>query len=165
MTMAYLAAMKSKDPSTKIGAIIVGPNREIRSTGYNGLPRKINDLAERYSNKEYKYLAGNHAEENAILHCARIGVSTLGCSIYTPWIPCAQCAKAIIQVGITSVTYHAEFPGNERENYNNWSTSISISLELLKEAGIILHRFQGKLLKPKGLYNGKWFEICDETDT
>lgn len=154
MTLAYIISRKSKDPSTNVGSIIVGPDKEIRSTGYNGLPRKIQDKKERYINKEYKYFSANHAEENAILHCARIGVSAKGCTLYTTWIPCARCAKAIIQAGIIEVIYDNNFPGNKIENQNNWIESMKISKELLLEADIVLRGFSGKLLKVRGLYQG-----------
>ena len=77
MTLAYLISMKSKDPSTRVGAVIVGVDKEIISTGYNGLPRNIDDKLNRYTDKNYKYLSSNHAEENAILHCARNGISSI----------------------------------------------------------------------------------------
>ncbi len=155
MTMAYLVSMKSKDPSTRVGAVIVGPDKEIRSTGYNGLPRAIIDYDYRYQDREYKLLAVNHAEENAILHCARIGTSTRYCTIYTPWIPCSRCAKSIIQAGITEVIYDANFPGNHQENQEDWKRSIDISRELLTEAGVKIKAFNGKIIKIEGLYKSE----------
>lgn len=151
MTMAYLVSMKSKDPGTRVGAVIVGPDQEIRSTGYNGLPRGIADKKIRYEDKEYKYLAGNHAEENAILNCVLIGVSARDCTIYTPWIPCARCAKAIIQSGIKSVVYDINFPGNDPEFQVNWRRSMEISKEILLEAGIEIREFDGPLIHIEGL--------------
>ena len=65
----------SKDPSTKVGCVVVGPDRELRSTGFNGLPRGIEDNEERLNNREIKYPLICHAEENAIMHAARIGIS------------------------------------------------------------------------------------------
>ncbi len=159
MTMAYLVAMKSKDPSTKVGAIIIGADKEIRATGYNGLPRGVQDLVERYTDRNYKYLASNHAEENAILHCARVGLSAKNCIVYVPWIPCSACAKAIIQVGICEVVYHEEFPGNWEDNQYNWQERIAISKELLVEAGVIVRGFSSELLKIKGLYREREFEL------
>ena len=67
MTVAYLISMKSKDPSTKVGAVIVGRDNEIVSTGYNGLPRNVDDKLDRYINKDYKYLSSNHAEEKCYI--------------------------------------------------------------------------------------------------
>ena len=162
ITMAYLVSMKSKDPSTKVGAVIVGSDNEVRMTGYNGLPRNISDLFERYANKEFKNLAVNHAEENAIIQCARVGISSKGCTMYVPWIPCAKCSKSIIQAGIIKVIYDANFPGNKRENQKNWEYSISISLEILKEAGIEIRAFNGKLLQIEGLYQAEFFPLFEE---
>ena len=65
----------SKDPSTKVGCVVVGEDREIRSTGFNGFPRGIEDDAERLEDREQKYPLICHAEENAIMHAARTGKS------------------------------------------------------------------------------------------
>ena len=65
----------SKDPSTKVGCVVVGEDREIRSTGFNGFPRGISDDNERLTDRNQKYPLICHAEENAIMHAARIGVS------------------------------------------------------------------------------------------
>jgi dCMP deaminase len=157
MTMAYLISMKSKDPSTRVGAVIVGPDYEVRASGYNGLPRGIADRPERYEDKEYKYMACNHAEENAILHCARIGVSTRGCSMYVPWLPCARCAKAIIQSGIKEIIYDPKFPGNHEHHQENWMRSMEISHEILVEADVAVREFHGDLINIDGLYRGKQF--------
>ena len=160
MTLAYLVSMKSKDPSTRVGAVIVGKDNEIISTGYNGLPRNVKDKRDRYVNKDYKYLSSNHAEENAILHCARNGASSKNCSIYTPWIPCSRCAKSIIQAGISEVIYDENFPGNDINNQNEvWKQSIEVSNEILLEAKVKIRKFNGKLIKIKGLYQEKQFEL------
>ena len=65
----------SKDPSTKVGCVVVGPDREIRSTGFNGFPQGIADTDERLSDRNLKYPLICHAEENAIMHAARDGAS------------------------------------------------------------------------------------------
>ena len=72
----------SKDPSTKVGCIVVGEDREIRSTGFNGFPRGIEDKQERLEDREQKYPMICHAEENAIMHAARIGISLKGTTAY-----------------------------------------------------------------------------------
>jgi dCMP deaminase len=162
MTMAYLVSMKSKDPSTRVGAVIIGPDKEIRSTGYNGLPRTIADKHYRYENREYKLLAVNHAEENAILHCARIGISAKGCTLYSPWIPCSRCAKSIIQAGIIEVIYDKNFPGNQPNNQQDWEQSIEISKELLNEADIKVRGFEGQIIKIEGLFKGVHYDIYNK---
>lgn len=160
MTMAYLVSMKSKDPSTRVGSVIVGHDNEIIATGYNGLPRGILDLRERYYNKEFKHLTINHAEENAILHCARIGVSAKGCKIYVPWVPCSRCTKSIIQAGLIEVIYDANFPGNiVKKQSDEWKNSVEISRIMLEESKIKLRAFKGNLIKIEGLYQGEKIKL------
>jgi dCMP deaminase len=96
------AAQKSKDPKTKVGCVIVGPDLEIRSTGFNGIPRGVKDLAERLE-RPAKYLWVSHAEENAVAHAARVGVSLRDCTAYITHYPCARCARTIIQAGVRRV--------------------------------------------------------------
>lgn len=160
MSMSYLVSMKSKDPSTKVGAVIIGSDKEIISTGYNGMPRNVADKLCRYTDKNYKYLSSNHAEENAILHCARNGISSKECSIYTPWIPCSRCAKMIIQAGIIELVYDHNFPGNIQNNqHKHWQESIKISCELMLEAKIKIRKFTGRLISLKGMYQGSIFDV------
>jgi dCMP deaminase len=157
MTMAYLVSVKSKDPSTKVGAVIVGPDNEIRSTGYNGLPRGLKDTEQRYE-RPLKYQLINHAEENAILHCSRIGVSSNLCKIYVPWIPCSLCAKSIIQAGIKEVIYHKEWPGNSCAS-KLWQERIKLSEEMFTETGVTLTEFSGPLIKITAWYDEQQVEI------
>jgi dCMP deaminase len=158
MTIAYLASMKSKDLRTRVGAVIVGPHNEIRATGYNGLPRGIMDRKSRYEDPDYRLYALNHAEENAILHCAKSGISTNGTKIYTLWMPCAHCTKAIIQAGIKEVIYDVNFPGNHENTLSeNDKKSLDISRELLTEAEIHVRGFDEPLIGIEGLYKGQKF--------
>ena len=157
ITMAYLVSMKSKDPSTRVGAVIVGRDNEIRSTGYNGFSRGVSDSPDRYNDKDYKHYACNHAEENAILHCARIGVSSVGCKLYTTWRPCSYCAKAIIQAGISTVVYHQEFPGNYQTT--TWRRSMEIANEILSEARVDIFAYSGKIIEIEGMYNNNIFAV------
>ena len=121
----------SKDPSTQVGCVVVGPDREIRSTGFNGLPRGIEDNDERLNDREVKYPLICHAEENAIMHAARIGMSLKGCTAYVTWPPCTRCARSLIQAGISSVVYPEDTTIPER-----WMADFNLSLSMLKEAGI-----------------------------
>lgn len=103
LDLCLAVATRSKDPNTNVGSVIVGPANEIRSTGYNSLPRKLDDsIAERWQRPE-KYLWIIHAELNAILNAARCGGVTEGCRLYTTIIPCPECSKAIVQAGISEV--------------------------------------------------------------
>lgn len=129
-----VVASKSKDPSTKVGAVIVGPANEIRATGYNGFPRGTNDSEERLDNREVKYKWIVHAEMNAILAAARTGISLEGCTLFCYWYPCHECAKAIIQTGITRVIVSGEFMKNR--GITGWEESFELAKQMFKEAGI-----------------------------
>jgi dCMP deaminase len=102
--IAHQVRLKSKDIHTQIGAVIVGTDNEIVSTGYNSFPRGINDEVTSRQERPEKYYWFEHAERNAIYNAARIGVSTKGCTMYlTCGIPCADCARGIINAGITTI--------------------------------------------------------------
>ncbi len=110
MGIATLSAMRSKDPSTQVGACIVNEDKRILSMGYNGMPRCCSDdeypWDKNDSALDSKYLYVCHAEFNAILNCA-VG-SVKGCTVYTTLFPCNECAKAIIQSGIREVVYMSD---------------------------------------------------------
>lgn len=102
MGFAIHAASKSKDPNTHVGCVVVGPDGEIRATGYNGIPRGVKDSPERLE-RPAKYLWVSHAEENAVAHAARVGVSLKGCRLYVTHHPCSRCARTLIQSGVLAV--------------------------------------------------------------
>jgi dCMP deaminase len=131
MEMAALVATKSKDPNTQHGAVIVGPNNEVRSTGFNGFPRGVIDNA-RYNVRPLKYFYVEHAERNAIYNAARHGTALEGCTMYVTGCPCHDCARGIIQSGIKRVVMakgSAEF--NER-----WKESMEHTMVMFDEADI-----------------------------
>lgn len=97
------ARQKSKD-STQVGAVLVGPNNEVLLTGFNGPPRGVRDLPDRFM-RPRKYLFASHAEANVIATAAKLGIKTDGCSLRVTHHPCSACARSIIQSGITSVHY------------------------------------------------------------
>ncbi|MBE6054557.1 MAG: dCMP deaminase family protein [Clostridium sartagoforme] len=107
MGVAILAGMRSKDPSTRVGACIVDNDNKILSQGYNGLPRGCSDDEFPWNREgdvlETKYPYVVHAELNAILNCR--GTNLVGSKIYVALFPCNECAKAIIQSGIKEVVY------------------------------------------------------------
>lgn len=131
LRLALHIARWSKDPSTKVGCVVVGPDREIRSTGFNGFPRGIADTAERLEDRNKKYPLVCHAEENAIMHAARIGVSLKDCTAYVTWPPCTRCARSLIQAGIAVIVYPDGLQIPER-----WIEDFSISSSMLEEADI-----------------------------
>ena len=116
MGVAKLAACRSKDPNTQVGACIVSPDDIIISTGYNGMPKGCSDdeFPWNRDGEENKYPYVVHAELNAILNAN--GRDLRGSRVYVALFPCNECAKAIIQSGVKEVVYlsdkYAGTPGN-----------------------------------------------------
>lgn len=128
--MADLVASWSKDPSTKVGAVIVRPDRTIASVGYNGFPRGVVD---EYTSREDKLLRTVHAEANAIL-AAREPLR--GYTLYvTPLHPCANCAGLIIQSGIDGVHYKASAASSPA-----WEDHFTIMRQMFAQAGVYHER-------------------------
>ena len=135
MEVAKLVRSWSKDPSTKVGAVVVGPDREIRSTGYNGLVRGVDDDNPERLERPTKYDFFEHAERNAIYNACLIGSSLKGCVIYVTAIPCPDCARAIIQSGIKMViTYSPE--ESPCSKVGTWDDKIRYSKQMFAEAGV-----------------------------
>ena len=133
--MCNYVSIKSKDHSTRVGAVIVGQDNEILSTGFNGFPRGIDDNCEKYHERPLKYLITEHAERNAIYNAARQGIRLKGSTLYLPFhpIPCADCARGIIQSGIcTIIGADIPFPGKGE----HWENNLFVATEMLSEAGI-----------------------------
>ena len=126
MGLAKLVASWSKDPSTKVGAVIVDDRRRICGVGYNGFPRGVEDKPFQLENRELKYPRVVHAEANAILNSAK----TEGCTLYGwPLFSCSTCAGLIIQAGITRLVTPEPLEAR-------WQSSYDVSLEMYKEAGV-----------------------------
>jgi dCMP deaminase len=123
-------AKRSKDENTKIGCVIVGPNHEVRSLGYNCFPRGIDDNRPERQQRPWKYKFFEHAERNAIYNAARIGVPLEGCSVYIPLYPCADCARGVIQAGIVEIVCESVVIPER------WITDCNAAEEMLREAGI-----------------------------
>ena len=138
MGLAHLSALRSKDPSTQVGAAIVDENHRVVSVGYNGFPQGVSDdefpWAREGATLDTKYAFVVHAELNAILNSQR---SVRGCSIYVSLFPCNECAKAIIQSGIKKIVY-------ESDKYNGVDTNIA-SKRMLKAAGVELVRLENTI--------------------
>lgn len=141
LKMCLECSTMSKDPSTRVGAVIVGPDREIRSTGFNGFPRGIADTPERLNDRDTKLRLIVHAERNAILNAARIGVSVKGCTLYLAatddsgltWggSPCTHCVIEVIQTGIVQVVSY-----QQKDGFSKWHDDLALARTLLGEAGM-----------------------------
>ena len=144
INLAYMVALKSKDQSTQVGAIIVGPNHEIRATGYNGPCRGEDDDDPAIQQRPSKYFEFEHAERNCLYNAAFCGVSTAGCTMYCIWgPPCADCARGVRQSGIKELVYHLEFPGSI-----GWTDSIQAGHGLLTRGRLIVRGWSGTPLVP-----------------
>jgi len=128
---------KSKDPSSKIGAVLVDEDHGIVSTGYNGFPRGVEEDGRVYRwARPLKYSYVEHAERNAIYNAARHGTRTKGCTLYfigfgPVTVPCTDCTRAVIQSGIVRVVGAAFKPIPD-----GWKDSLSLSSSMLAEAGV-----------------------------
>lgn len=129
MQMAQLVASWSKDPSSKVGAVIVDRAHRVVSVGFNGFAKGIED-DKRLQDRETKYKLIIHAEENALLHANR---SLVGCTLYCyPYLPCAGCASKIIQSGIKRVVATDFMP-------ERWKESFELSKAVMEEAKLKVH--------------------------
>lgn len=135
LEIANVVRTKSKDRSTQIGAVIVGHDKQIVSTGFNGFPRGINEETQLRWARPLKYQFLVHAERNAIYNAARTGVSLATCTLYVfgfdhPTV-CSECARAIIQSGITRVVGKGCKAIPE-----NWIDDMKFASALLEEASV-----------------------------
>ena len=139
MGIAWLSAMRSKDPNTKVGACIVDGDHKVVSIGYNGMPAGLPEEELSWNKGEgldSKYLYVCHAEFNAILN-TRNGSSVKGGTLYVTLFPCNECAKACIQTGIKEIVYV--------ENKYADTIGVQASLKMLNLAGVKIRQYIGRL--------------------
>ena len=130
--LAKYVATASKDPSTKVGAVIVDSDNRVVSIGYNGFPKGIKDDS-RLECRDQKYKIVTHAEIKSLLFAK---TSVTGCSVYTyPFMPCPSCAGAIIQSGIKRVvSFSSDNP--------RWAEDFEVSNSMFNEAGVEFYEYQ-----------------------
>ncbi|MGD9727372.1 MAG: cytidine/deoxycytidylate deaminase family protein, partial [Nitrospiraceae bacterium] len=129
LDLAHVIAMNSKDPSTRVGAVIANDKKLVVGMGFNGFPRGVVDSAERYNSREEKYPRIVHAEVNAILNAV---AAVQGCSLFGTHFPCTDCAKVIIQSGIG----HVITPAPSADMLDRWGRSFDITKSMFEEAGV-----------------------------
>ena len=131
----FIAEEFSKDDSTKVGVVIVGPDHEIRTTGFNGFPRGIDDENPDYWVRPLKYDIIEHAERNAFYNATRMGQALKDCTMYMNFepIPCTDCARGTIQVGIIRIVGpNIKFPGRGEQ----WEKDLQTAGGMIQEVGI-----------------------------
>jgi dCMP deaminase len=132
LEMSELVSSWSKDPSTKVGSVIVDNDRRVISLGYNGFPKGVADN-DRLNDREEKYKIVVHAERNALLFA---NTDVKNCSIFTyPFMPCPICAGMIIQSGISRVV-------SFKSNNERWEKDFEISRKMFQEADVQLLEYE-----------------------
>ena len=126
---ARLVASWSKDTSTKVGAIAIGPAKQILAEGYNGLPRGVKDLPERFDRPQ-KYDWTLHAEANVVAHAARQVLA--GSTVYVTHLCCAQCAALLINAGVKGVVV------DSTTSTNMPPEKFAIARQMFREANVTL---------------------------
>lgn len=141
LDLARHVSLWSKDPSTKVGAVIVDHQKRVVGIGYNGFPRGVSDSTERYNERAVKYKLIVHAEVNAILNATK---SVERCELFLwPLMSCSVCIGHVIQSGIT----HIHFPEHKlyspyRDVADRWRDDTQFSINLAHEAHINIHQFK-----------------------
>lgn len=134
MDMAKHVASRSKDPSTKVGCVIVSSDKVVVATGYNGLPIGVSDMPERME-RPAKYLWTAHAEENAVALAARVGSRLKDATVFVTHQPCSRCARSLIQAGIQHV-----YVGEGKTSMP--SEEFEVSAIMFREAGILVEKLE-----------------------
>lgn len=127
---------RSKDPDTQLGCIIAGTENNIISTGYNSLPRGIDDAKEERLERPEKYFWMEHGDRNAIYAVARR--TLLGSTIYLSFMPCMDCARGIVQVGIAEVVFDQDRSDKWVSCTPKYGPDQERVVQLFKEAGVKL---------------------------
>jgi dCMP deaminase len=155
---AMVQARRSKDPSTKVGAVIIRPDLTTASQGYNGFPRGVYDTDERLNHRPTKYAMVVHAEANAIVTAKE---PLTGYTIYTaPLPPCSVCAGLVIQSGIKRAV--AIEPDEDKKQ--RWAESLALTQAMFDEAGVSLTLYPESEVVEQALSDGIHFISSDEED-
>lgn len=150
MDLARLIAQWSKDESTKVGCVIIGQDKEVRSMGYNGFPRGVDDTIAERKTRPTKYDFTEHAERNAIYNAGLYGAQIKNCILYVTMPPCVDCARGIIQSGIREVIY-MDIPNDKKQNIPGWRDKLNASFQMFDEAGVIYKSLDsGKTMQKNG---------------
>lgn len=133
MGFAQHAALKSKDPTTQVGAVAIGDAKQVVETGFNGLPRGVEDRPERME-RPAKYLWTSHAEENLVATAARARLA--GTTVFVTHLCCNACARMMINAGVAKVVCGDGATHMPPEQFD-------IAVEMFKEAGVTLEYSNG----------------------
>ena len=147
----YRLAEHSSDRSTHNGAIILNEEGDIIATGANSHVKGYGD-EEIHHERPLKYLLTEHAERAAIIDAARNGVGVFGCTMVANWVACPSCARAISLAGITKVICHKQCMDRTPKR---WLDEVNLGLEILKNSGVEVIQWDGKVDRIDNLNNGE----------
>lgn len=136
LTVARLASEPSKDRSTKCGCVLVGMRRNVLSSGYNGMPRGMDDTVESRHERPAKYMFMEHSERNAVYNAAYEGVRLANSVAFVTGPPCVDCTRSMIQSGVVAVIIPEFHNFREQETSERWRESCTVALDMMTECGI-----------------------------
>ncbi|MDD4531186.1 MAG: deaminase [Candidatus Pacebacteria bacterium] len=151
---AYLEAQKGTNISTQNSALLVDGEGNILLSATNSFPDNVKETEERQRNKSLRYKYSVHAERNVIYLAAKKGIRTEGLTMVCPWATCTDCAQSIIQAGIKKLVTHKQ----ALDRSGHWQEDIEFAFNMLKEAGVEIIIFDGKMNVGKILRSGEYWE-------
>ena len=153
LKIAYTKAQESTNPSTWNGAILIDDKGNVVLSAVNSFPERVAETQER-QNKPLRYKFSVHAERNVIYQAARLGIKTEGLTMICPWAACTDCAQGIIQAGIKRLVVHKQ----ALDRSIHWKEDIEFASIMLREAGVEIIVFDGKIGVGKILRSGEFWE-------
>jgi len=154
LKIAYLEAQKSTNISTQNAALLVDLKENIILSAVNSFPNQVAETEERQKDKGIRYKLSVHAERNLIYTAAKLGIKTDGLIMVCPWATCTECAQSIIQSGIKILITHKQ----ALDRSSHWQEDIDFAFKILKEAGVEIVIFDGKIGIGKILRSGEYWE-------
>lgn len=148
MGLAFYVAMKSEDTSTKVGAVFVNDYNRVLSLGLNGIPSGVSPEEDMFERPD-KYLYFEHAERNAVYNAQ---LPLVNSRVYVNMFPCAECARAIIQVRSKEIIYHEEFNAFQKDGHE-WDKSHKAALRMFDKRGLKVTPYSGAI--PSHIYGWK----------
>lgn len=153
LKIAYAKAQESTNPSTQNAAILVNDDGNVLLSAVNSFPNNVAETQERQV-KPLRSKLSVHAERNVIFNAARLGIKTDSLVMVCPWAACTDCAQAIIQAGIKTLVTHKQ----ALDRSNTWQEDIDFAFNMLREAGVEIIIFDGKIGDIKILRSGEYWE-------
>ncbi|HNY35815.1 MAG TPA: deaminase [Candidatus Pacearchaeota archaeon] len=154
LKIAYEKAQKSTNISTQNAAVLIDNNQNIILSEVNSFPNGVNETKERQADKVVRFKYSVHAERNVIYSAAKKGIKTEGLIMVCPWATCSECAQAIIQAGIKKIVVHKQ----ALDRNGHWQDDIDFAFNMLREAGVEIVIFDGKIEVGKILRSGEYWE-------